>query len=232
MTFHQRIINGDGLDVVMRLPADVVIVTDPPYNQGMDYADGDGDRLSPNAYADLLAIACRPPAVMINYPDAVFRHAVHTSMLPTRTVSWVYNANTPRQHRMVAWFGCTPDFSSGGEYKNPTDRRVQARIAMGETARLYDWWQVELVKNVSAEKTGHPCQIPVEVMRRILSTTPGARFCDPFMGSGSTLVAARQLGVDCVGVERSPQYCTIARGRLESVATPLLDIVSSNGGLF
>ena len=38
------------------------------------------------------------------------------------------------------------------------------KIADGKTARLYDWWEINQVKNVSAEKTAHPCQMPLKVM--------------------------------------------------------------------
>ena len=45
------------------------------------------------------------------------------------------------------------------KYKNLNDKRIKARIAAGKTgAKLYDWWEINQVKNVSKEKTEHPCQ--------------------------------------------------------------------------
>jgi site-specific DNA-methyltransferase (adenine-specific) len=58
--------------------------------------------------------------------------------------------------------------------------------------------------------------MPVEVARRAirLSTWPGEVVLDPFAGSGTTLVAARQLGRRAIGVERSERYCSLAVERL------------------
>jgi site-specific DNA-methyltransferase (adenine-specific) len=56
---------------------------------------------------------------------------------------------------------------------------------------------------------GHPAPFPVELARRCirLSTWPGEAVLDPFAGTGTTLVAARQLGRRAVGVEASETYC-------------------------
>jgi DNA modification methylase len=63
---------------------------------------------------------------------------------------------------------------------------------------------------------GHPAPFPVELARRCirLSTWPGEIVFDPFAGTGTTLVAARQLGRRAVGIERSEAYCLAAIDRL------------------
>jgi DNA modification methylase len=62
----------------------------------------------------------------------------------------------------------------------------------------------------------HPAPFPVELARRAvrLSTWPGEVVLDPFAGTGTTLLAARQLGRQAVGIETSERYCEIAVGRL------------------
>jgi site-specific DNA-methyltransferase (adenine-specific) len=64
--------------------------------------------------------------------------------------------------------------------------------------------------------SGHPAPMPVELARRCirLSTWPGETVFDPFAGSGTTLLAARQLGRRAIGVERSERYCELAVRRL------------------
>lgn len=97
------------------------------------------------------------------------------------------------------------------------DKRIQRRIAEGKTgARLYDWWNINQVKNVSKIKTNHPCQMPVEVMLNIIGILPkGCTIIDPFMGSGTTGVACKILGYDFVGIELDAEYFEIAKNRIE-----------------
>jgi DNA modification methylase len=62
----------------------------------------------------------------------------------------------------------------------------------------------------------HPTQKPVCVMVWVLSFFPNCNFIlDPFMGSGTTLVAAKKLGRKCIGIEISEKYCEIAVKRLQ-----------------
>jgi DNA methylase len=70
--------------------------------------------------------------------------------------------------------------------------------------------------NTAGQTPGHPAPMPVEVARRCirLSTWPGEVVLDPFAGSGTTLVAARQLGRRAIGIERSERYCELAVERL------------------
>lgn len=63
----------------------------------------------------------------------------------------------------------------------------------------------------------HCTEKPVELMAellRLVAWRDGASVLDPFAGSGSTLVAAREMGVEAVGIEKSPEIAQIARKRL------------------
>lgn len=65
------------------------------------------------------------------------------------------------------------------------------------------------------EYAGHPTQKPIGLMRRLLALTGGEIVLDPFMGSGSTGVAALQLGRRFIGIEIEPKYFDIACRRIE-----------------
>jgi DNA modification methylase len=155
------------------------------------------------------------PAVVIHYMENIIDLAILFHERPRKVVAWVYPSNTARQWRGIAWFGVRPDMTLGEQpYKNPNDKRIKHLIANGQSARLYDWWNVNQVKNVSKEKTAHPCQIPREVVRRILTVTPNVSIFDPFAGSGSTLLVAREMGRRAVGVEMDEAYCEIIANAL------------------
>ena len=82
-----------------------------------------------------------------------------------------------------------------------------------------DVWDIPNVKHNHVEKTGHPAQFPVELVERlVLSLTDrGDTVVDPYMGSGSTAVAALMHGRNSRGAERERRYVEIAARRLESL---------------
>lgn len=69
----------------------------------------------------------------------------------------------------------------------------------------------------------HPTQKPIGVMKWIIEnyTTPTDIIIDPFMGSGTTLVAAAMLGRKAVGIELSQRYCEIAISRIKEIQRDL-----------
>jgi len=210
------IINKDFRDCV--LPKGLVI-TDPPYNQGYSY-NSYKDRISEEDYIELLSKIPKP-CVIIHYPEETINILPKALKVKCeQVVSWVYNSNTGKQSRLISWWGCKPDFRKvRQEYKNLKDKRIQARIAAGKTgAKLYDWWQVNQVKNVSKEKTDHPCQIPEEIIKRIILTTASERqiIIDPFGGSGTTSKVAEELGFDSFIYEVDEKYFEIINNRLNS----------------
>lgn len=66
-----------------------------------------------------------------------------------------------------------------------------------------------------AEPNGHPCPKPIEGWTWLLGKVsgPGSTVLDPFMGSGTTLVAAKSLGRKAIGIEIEERYCEIAATR-------------------
>ena len=67
------------------------------------------------------------------------------------------------------------------------------------------------------ENTAHPTQKPEKLLAKLIlaSSNPGDVIMDPFLGSGSTSVAAKKLNRHYVGIEINPQYCVWAEKRLE-----------------
>lgn len=216
----EEIIHGDCLNILPLIREKygdkVLVVTDPPFNIGYHYNDY-SDNLGADEYCEMLSdVFSQNPFVVVHYPEEIYKISFQTGMFPDRVVSWVYNSNTAKQHRDIAFFGVKPDFRKGSQpYKNPTDKRIAKRIADGKQARLYDWWNINQVKNVSKSKTDHPCQMPIEVMKRIISIIPDDLIIvDPFAGSGTTGVACKELGRNFILIEQDEKYVSIIRQRL------------------
>lgn len=214
-----KLIHGDCLEHLPRIQKEVekmIIVTDPPFNVGYHYNDYTDNMGADEYYEMLQTVFSYSAFVVVHYPEEIYKIAFQVGEFPDKVVSWVYNSNTAKQHRDIAFFGVKPDFRKYGQpYKNPTDKRIAKRIAEGKTARLYDWWEINQVKNVSKDKTEHPCQMPLEVMRRIIGVLPDDyTIVDPFMGSGTTALACKELNRSFVGIEQDIKYYEIAKTRI------------------
>lgn len=230
MNFNNNyvLVNDNCMDVLPHIRKELfkgqqkyIIVTDPPFNVGYKY-NTYKDKMSEENYREMLydIFSYVNPSVVIHYPEQLYQLAVDIGRPPTRVVSWVYNTNNRRQHRDIAFFGITPDFKRVLQpYKNPNDKRIKRLIANGSMGTpIYDWWNINIVKNVSKEKTAHPCQMPLQVMKNIIGVLPDDYIIiDPFMGSGTTGVACRQLNRKFIGIELDKEYYEIAQKRISEV---------------
>ena len=73
---------------------------------------------------------------------------------------------------------------------------------------------------VPLKRREHPSQKPVDLLTQLLVVCTGT-VLDPFMGSGSTLVAARSTGHKAIGIEIEERYCEIAAKRMAQEVLPL-----------
>ena len=200
-----------------------IIVTDPPFNIGYHYRSYK-DNLEEAKYIELISgIIKNTPAVIVHYPETLYKIAAKINKTPEKVVAWTYNSNTAKQHRDIAFFDIKPDFKKVKQpYKNLNDKRIKERIARGlEGGRLYDWWNINQVKNVSKEKTEHPCQMPQKVMENIVGILPEkCLIIDPFAGSGTTGVAVKSMNKkqkadrEFLGIEIDEVYYNIAKERI------------------
>lgn len=86
---------------------------------------------------------------------------------------------------------------------------------------MADVWDIPFLNPKAKERVGYPTQKPVELLRRIiqLSTDEGDLVVDPFCGSGSTLVAAKQMMRSYIGMDTNADAIRLSQARL---ATPII----------
>jgi DNA modification methylase len=104
-----------------------------------------------------------------------------------------------------------------GGYRSPTpEQEARSRIESGDYAR----WFSPVWSDVSGQLRGeHPAPFPVEIPRRLIRmfSFVGDTVVDPFAGTGTTSVAAIELGRSSVSVELVPRYVDLALARLEAM---------------
>lgn len=225
-----KLYNENSLDIFYKIVnnyynKNIIIVTDPPFNINYKY-NTYTDKLSEHDYYSMLYFFFKDfPCVVIQYPEELYKISFQIGKFPEKVISWVYNSNTGKQHRDIAFFGIKPDMNKVRQpYKNLNDKRIKERMARGCTgAKLYDWWNINQVKNVSKEKTKHPCQMPLEAMNRIIGILPDdCLIIDPFMGSGTTGLAVVEMNKkqnvnrEFIGIEIDTEYYNIAKERIEN----------------
>lgn len=133
---------GDCRELIDQLPKDrdLILVTDPPFNVGYKY-ETYKDNLDEEEYYEMLQTLiekCGGNAAIVHYPEALHRLSLQLGKAPSRVLSWVYNSNTPRQHRDIAFYGVKPIMAQViQEYKNKTDKRIAERIERGIAGGAY-----------------------------------------------------------------------------------------------
>ena len=198
---------GDCRDVLPVLPKVDAVVTDPPYGIGADKGAAIGGTDASGRYVR------RPKQYDGGWDDARPDDTLLASIVDKgrRAIIWGGNYLSdalPRGGRWLFWdkFNSMPSYSDG---------EIAWTNIPGVAVK-----KIEQCNNglASLQDGGrwHPTQKPEKVMRWCLGFLPEAQtILDPFMGSGTTGVAAVQMGRDFIGIEREAKYFDIACRRIE-----------------
>lgn len=220
---------------VMPLKNIQTVIVDPPYNINFNYGKNFKDNIDPEEYkqlmydvSDLSYKSTKDDSSMfiINYPEIIaelFQTLKKTEWNIHQWISWVYPSNIGHSkkkfttaHRSILWLvKDNPKVNIDAviqPYKNPTDRRVRELIKSGKKGtHLYDWWEINLVKNVSKDKKQYVNQIPSEVLKRLILTTTDSKdkVLDPMCGTGSSAVEAAKLKRSGIGIDINSELIKI-----------------------
>lgn len=117
-----------------------------------------------------------------------------------------------RPHSFIVWDKCSIGLGSG--YRNQHELILfYGKLNHNSESNV---WQV---KRDTTSEYKHPTQKPIAIPHRGIknSTKTGNLVADPFLGSGSTMVAAHQLNRKCYGMELDPKYCQVIIDRMKAL---------------
>lgn len=215
-----KIILGDVIKVLRTFPEESIdlIVTDPPYNIGVNYGKNKDKRKDYFEWCVKWIKQCERvlksngSLYIINYPEnnaRVFSESLRqTNLIFRNWIVWHYPTNTghspknfTRSQRSILFY------TKGNKFK--------FNLKEGEV--VGDFLEFNLVKNVSKEKVkGFPNQIPEKLIELLigLSSNENDIVLDPFMGSGTTAVVCKKNNRNFIGIELNSEYIKIANKRL------------------
>jgi DNA modification methylase len=212
------IYHGDCREVLPGLPPVDLVLTDPPYGYshesgwssllyGNVATDWDGSRVTGDDSSDardhVLSWASGLPCLVFGSWKITPPAGTHTVLVWDKgEASGMGDLSVPWKPSWESIYVIGKGFAGhrgGGVLR----AYVPPRISMG---RL------------------HPTEKPVSLIRELLSKCPPGLILDPFMGSGTTLRAAKDLGRRAIGIEIEERYCEIAAKRLMQSVLPLGDV--------
>lgn len=217
---HVTLYHGDCLEVDAWLGADV-LVTDPPYGIGWkkpklpaNRALGRGEQVSHDGIVNDATTEARDAVVALwgDKPSVMFGSPI--APLPTGTRQ-VLVWQKPSQ---LGFMGTVGGFRRDWEAIYLGGKWPKSTAQQSGVIRLSD--------SQEYLRAGHPHAKPVGLMERLIDASPNGVVVDTFSGSGSTLVAARNLGRKVIGVEYEERYCELIAKRLSS-QTMTLDFGSA-----
>ena len=218
-----RLILGDCLERLKTIPDDSVdaVITDPPY--GMDFQSNmrvKSEKFSKIAndkrpYIWFLPEAFRvlkPGGAMFCFTDwanaEAFRFGMELAGFAVRSQG-VWDRQVHGMGDLKAQLAPSHDiiwFATKGKFAFPGKRPKS----------------VYACQRISGACLVHPNQKPIDLMEQLVAslTVPGQLVLDPFMGSGSTGVAAMNTGRSFIGIEKSSEYFKIAEDRIVAATPP------------
>jgi DNA modification methylase len=209
------IYHGDCRDVLPTLELGSVdlVLTDPPY--GISYATNFAVRGIGASWLN---------TEIANDADTTVRDAM-LQLLPgiPALVFGTWKVQRPRNTRAVLVWDKGPA-SGMGDLSFPWKGSWEEIYVIGGGFSGHrDEGVIKGFTELTWESQGrsHPNQKPVKLLRYLLSKHPGQTILDPFMGSGTTLRAAKDLGRRAIGIEIEERYCEIAAKRLQQAVLPL-----------
>lgn len=192
------IYNGDCRDILPELESVDLIVTDPPYGMNFrsnyravkwDHIHGD-DRLPIELIEDFIKIARNCSYFFCRWDN------LNQMPKPKSVLAWVKNN----------W--------SMGDLEHEHGRQWEAICFYANAGHKFKNRIPDVINNDRTGNHWHPTEKPTDLIMRLIDCNEGQTVLDPFMGSGSTARACKDLGRKFIGIEINEEYCKTAITRL------------------
>jgi DNA modification methylase len=227
--YINKIICGDCLEVMKGIPDGAVdcVITDPPYGvgyQGGHFHSGDvnikrhREKLANDENSDIYYPLLEAIKKVTKGPCYIFFSG-------TKAFE-VYDAariNKFDIHALIIWHKTNATYAAmNSQYKHRHEPILYCKprgwntLWCGPTDECTVW---DMKRN--PENIHHPTQKPVDVIKRMIRNHNIDIILDPFCGSGTTCVAAKQMGRKYIGIEINPEYAAIAQRRVDNVGHQL-----------
>lgn len=190
---------GDCREVLPKLPLVDVVITDPPYSVGRS----EGEFASTGNIAVSLHLASTKAPTMLVFGTS-----------SGRGIEFLRSSIRSLRHcRVLCWHRSYVNSPAAGPWRwDLVLIHVFGRGAFGRP-QCSSLIQTDGTQALALE-TGHKSPVPVEVMRVLYKPFASGVMLDPFCGSGSSLIAAKEFGGKAIGIEIEERYCELAAKRL------------------
>lgn len=231
------IYNADCRDILPHLEPVDLVLTDPPYLTGDCRVPirgrGVGQRIEesisvglPWGYSldwiDLMA-----PAHWIIFANYKMLGGLCSRLDPSCVFTW-RKSNAARMTRPVPRLDCEFIVWARGESACERMGEFQSMV-IDEPMLQAGCFASERILESGSLKAAHPCQKPIAVVSPFIERLNAQTILDPFMGSGTTLRAAKDLGRKAIGIEIEEKYCEIAAKRLAQEVFPFESHLPTKG---
>lgn len=237
-----RLLVGDSLKLIKKMPHESVnlIFTDPPYNIGIKY-DSYDDNKSDREYISWCEKWLKECCRLLKQTGSIYvvigdEYVAEINLILKKLglyfrnwIIWHYGFGQnqrkkfSRAHAHILYYTKNKkNFTfNTDEIRIPSIRqKMNDKRANPKGKVPDDVWKISRVAGTFKERVkGFPCQMPLKVVERAIkaSSNKGDLIFDPFMGSGTTGVAAKKLSRNFLGIDISKKYCKIATSRLKSI---------------
>lgn len=247
-----QILPGDCLEILASIPDESVDVcfADPPFNLDKKYASYD-DLLSLQEYVEwceawllhLVRITKPTGSILVHnipkwltyYAAILNRHAHFRHWIAWDAMSTPLGKTLLPAHYGILFYSKAAKGTKFYEVRAPHKRCRECDAYIKDYGGKKDqmhpfgflvsdvWTDIHRIRHAK-RRDEHPCQLPIPLLERLIlmTTDAGDVVLDPFLGTGTTAIAAKRLGRHYVGIELDPMYQEIAQHKLDQIAGPTL----------